>query len=1004
MTTPETGRSGRFRVRINSFAGCCIVACSLLLPTRNALAETLTGTVSNSATGQNLEGARVAIKGTPREVFTDSQGVYRFLDVPPGSVSLSVSYTGLNPVETSVNVAAGGTSRHDVGLTSDIYQLGQFVVSGDREGNAQAITLQRLSDGIKSIVAADAFGGLAGNPAELVARLPGIEGESVGGDIRYIRIRGLHQNLSSITMDGNRLADAASAGSTREFQFQTIGSDAIERIEVVKLPTPDMDGDSIGGNVNLVSKSAFDSTPERRIRGSIGTIWRATDERDKARPNYSLSYSEVFGGRLGVTLNAAYRPHYSLAEQTTQTHQNLPSGNPGPAYTHTFTLTDFRNLRTRSGVGVKLDYKLSDATRFYLNTSYNKHVEHESDAEANFQTNQGVAAVNAAGQFTGNNGIIPGYTDTVTEVRAVNNSRVTLSSANLYKDGRTQHVQLGAVHRYDRLDIDYDVYQSNSKANYAGTAEPAFILRNVGWRLDKSENAYLPMITQTAGPDWTDINNYTENEFTIARRAAWDDYRGASLNVKKSFTSPVPSYIKTGLRWREQTRQNVSTPFSGSYVGPDGVMGVNPRTGINDDNLAQFMSGRPLPGDLARYPGMPFPSVVNEGRSFWTALDENPALLEQDIADNVEDTLRGNTFFEEDITAFYAMGSVQLGKLSILAGARVEETKVHGEGALQIITPEEEARRAAWVGPLTDEEIRRRTTAEFGSRQTRDGKTRDVLPGVHFKYTPLPNLVVRLGYAANIGRPSIGQLVPNTNVDFEDQTVTTSNPALKAQLADNFDLSAEYYFEPAGVVSAGVFLKEIDRFIFRAGGQTIPTGQDNGFNGQFAGYTLTTQANGGSAKVKGFELNYNQQFTFLPGFWKGFGAFANYTRMEAEGNYGSGSEIGAQPTPKIAGFNPKNANVGLSYIRNKVTFRAQLNYRGRYLLTFNANESRLVYARSRTTVGIKTSYRINRNFDVYFDVVNLFSEPDREREFTGGRPQVYSMLLPQFFFGINARL
>jgi hypothetical protein len=63
-----------------------------------------------------------------------------------------------------------------------------------------------------------------------------------------------------------------------------------------------------------------------------------------------------------------------------------------------------------------------------------------------------------------------------------------------------------------------------------------------------------------------------------------------------------------------------------------------------------------------------------------------------------------------------------------------------------------------------------------------------------------------------------------------------------------------------------------------------------------------------------------------------------------------------------------------------------------------------VYARARTTLGIKTSYRINRNFDVYFDVVNLFSEPDREREFTGGRPQVYSMLLPQLFFGVNWRL
>jgi len=177
-----------------------------------------------------------------------------------------------------------------------------------------------------------------------------------------------------------------------------------------------------------------------------------------------------------------------------------------------------------------------------------------------------------------------------------------------------------------------------------------------------------------------------------------------------------------------------------------------------------------------------------------------------------------------------------------------------------------------------------------------------------------------------------------------------------------------------------------------------------GFGGEFAGYTLTSQANGGYAKVKGLELAYNQQFTFLPGFWSGFGAFANFTKMEAEGNYGSGTAIALAPTPKIAGFNPLNANAGISYIRNKVTFRVQLNYRDRYLLTFNTNESRLVYARARTTVGVKTAYRLSRRFEFYFDVVNLFSEPDREREFTGGRPQVYSMLLPQLFFGINGRL
>jgi outer membrane receptor protein involved in Fe transport len=107
---------------------------------------------------------------------------------------------------------------------------------------------------------------------------------------------------------------------------------------------------------------------------------------------------------------------------------------------------------------------------------------------------------------------------------------------------------------------------------------------------------------------------------------------------------------------------------------------------------------------------------------------------------------------------------------------------------------------------------------------TRDGEYRDVLPGLHFKYSPLPNLVTRLGYATNIGRPGPGQLVPNTLVNYDSQTVSSSNPSLRPQTANNFDLTAEYYFEPAGVISAGVFLKELNRFIYSAGGAIIPAG------------------------------------------------------------------------------------------------------------------------------------------------------------------------------------
>ncbi len=970
--------------------------------------QTLIGTVTNSATGRALEGARVVLQGTGREMLTNGQGIYRFDNLAPGGVVLKVSYTGLNTVDIPVDVKPGIRNQADVGLTSDIYTLGEFVVSGEREGNAQAVTLQRLSIGVKSVVSTDAFGSLAGNPVDLLVRLPGVEGVTSGGDFRYVRIRGMHYNLNTVTMDGNRIADA-SGSDTREVQFQTVGSDTVERMEVIKSPTPDMDADSIGGAVNLVSKSAFDSSPERRIRASVGANWRPFDDRSKtsAPLNYSLSYSEVFGGKLAVAVNAAYRPHFGPIDRTNQTHQLLPADVAGPAYTYNFQIEDRRLNRTRTGGGVRLDYKLSDSTRFFVNTTHDKFTATNYNTPVLFTTAQTIATLDASGRPTGNGAIVPGFTDTFTEIRPIPASRLTITSFTNDKNGTTTHIQLGAVHRYQGIDIDYDVYKSASKSFYPGNRRIEYTIRNLGFTISKSGDKYFPDVAVTSGPDITNLASYTDNSYLIERETAWDIYRGASLSAKKSFRTAFPSYLKAGGRLREQSRRIQNSTYSTVYVGPDGVMGINPATGQNDDNLAQFgQSGRGDPGtELSRYPVFPFPAFHGtEGGPIDRALEQTPQYFRESIAANVASGLTGNQDFKETIDAYYLMGHVDFGKLSLLAGARIESTKVEAEGALVTVTPEERARRAAWVGPVTEEELRRRTIAENSGRLRSKGEYRDVFPGAHLKYEVLPKLITRFSYSTNIGRPSIGQLIPRTSVNYENSSVSSSNPGLKSQYANNYDLSAEYYFEPAGVVSAAVFMKDIKRFIYTDGGAVIGEGAGNGFNGEYAGFAYTTQYNGGSAKIKGLELNYSQQFTFLPGFWNGLGAYANYTRLEAEGNYGTGGAISLTPTSEVPGFNPENANLGISYIKNRISLRFQMNYRGRYLSTYNANRSRLQYTMPRTILDTKMTYRISRQFECYLDILNVLNKPDMRIEYYGGRPGAQHLMSPQVFFGVTARL
>ena len=967
----------------------------------------LTGTVKNAATGRTLGGARVHLKGPNREVYTDEQGIFRFPNVVPGQVMIEVTYTGLDPVTMAVDVVAGTLARHDVAMTSNVYTLGEFRVAGEREGNAQAITLQRQSPGVKSIVSADAFGNLAGNPADLLIRLPGVEGQSMDGDIRFVRIRGMSQNLNTVTVNGNRAANAASAGSSREYQFEHTNADAIERMEVVKSPTPDMDGDSIGGAVNLVTKSAFDSSPERRISGSIGSMWRPWDPRDSDYPeprSYSLNYSEVFKGKFGVTINLGHRVVPSILSESQQSYQQLPNGSTAPAYLYQVDWRDSRITRTRGGANIKLDYKLNDDVRFFFNGSADQSNEKKEQYREQWQTNQSVASLDANGNFTGTGGIVPGFSETLTRIRPVTASNVTLIPQYLNKVAKSNYLQLGGVHKYEMLDLDYDLYHSYAQTDYPGTREIQFIARGIGFEVEKRDNPNFPYITQTAGPDLRNIATYNENLYSSTIRNGKDRYVGVALNATKRFDTVVPSWIKVGGRIRQQERNLTDNSYLGTYVGPDGVMGPNPATGINDDNLAQFGRGFGVPDtELARYAALPYANFPGKGRAGIDPIfAQNPQFFRPDVARNTQVAFTGKQDFEETITAAYIMGNIDLGKLSVMGGVRVEETEVEGTGALQYISPEEKARRAAWVGSLTNAEIERRNIEEYGRRQTATGKNRDVFPGVHFKYTPFRNLITRLSYATNVGRPSIGQLIPRTTVNDDSQTISTSNPSLKPQKADNFDLSTEYYFEPAGVVSVGVFIKEINRFIYTAGGAIVAQGSGNGFDGNYAGYQLTTQYNGGSARVRGIEVNYNQQFTNLPGFWSGFGAFATYTRMDSKGDYESGGNI--QSTSEIPGFNPMTANAGISYIRGKITVRVQYNYTDQFLSSYNANQSRLWYTILRRTVDVKTMYRLTPKIDAYLDLNNIFDEPDSGSKWFNNRARNIKEMSPLVSLGMNFRL
>jgi TonB-dependent receptor len=322
------------------------------------------------------------------------------------------------------------------------------------------------------------------------------------------------------------------------------------------------------------------------------------------------------------------------------------------------------------------------------------------------------------------------------------------------------------------------------------------------------------------------------------------------------------------------------------------------------------------------------------------------------------------------------MGNVRLGQVSVLAGARVEDTRDNGEGPLNYITPAEAARRASWVGVVTDAEQRRRNLEQFGRRETNKGQYRFYLPGVHLKYEPINSLVTRLSWSTGVGRPAFGSIIPNTTINETAQTVTISNPELKPQYANNWDLSAEYYFKPQGMISVGAFKKRIKDYIASDSSQFVEAGQDNGFDGQYVGYRITTSRNQGEATIEGFEASYQQQLTFLPGWSKGFGIYSNITKLRTHGNnsaFMTGPTSSAGGT--IAGFLNTTGNIGLGYRGLGLDLRLQAVYRGKYLTSNSTNPALVTYQRSKVSWTWKSRYNFSKRLGVFFDLENIISTP-----------------------------
>ena len=969
----------------------------------------IAGQVSNAATKSYLEGAVVAISGTNRTIITDREGRYQFREVEANEVTVEVSFSGLDTQRIPVPVRAGQRVVRDVQLTSEIYKMDKFTVAGEREGTALAETLQRQAPNVKAVVSSDTYGDLtaAGNIADLLTHLPGITANYSGPEARTVNIRGVPPGLSTVTMDGQQVATAGSARLGRGFEFEVASLANIETIEVTKAPTPDMDGAAIGGSVNLVSKSAFDRVAGRLFSYTVGFATQRGYHSRSSRwqqpikgygPSMNFSYSDVVGEKknIGITITGLANSQPVGGAQIINTFER--KNDPGPVFSYVVDRNDVGgSTYSRAATGIKLDYRWNEQTTVSVNTAYNYSFGTDENHAHILQTvglpttatPAVLATVDANGNRTGGGYINPNYSNGITRVYAHPTlSLSTIGSAAVSKSGETYLISPAVRHRFDGLNIDYSMSYSDAALFYNRARKKRFDSRvkgevtlqlgGIGWLFDRSRDSIWPTITQTEGPSMFVLSNYSlpsTSFFTQPDRTGLDTVLSGKFDLRKDLSLSVPTFIKAGFIYKQQKRSLFNNSHRYNFVGADGTLG----TSDDKTGLAQFLDTRGIiVDDEERYfknrGGLPqWPDNFAMGEH----LTLHPEQWKEDIVYGTQNSKQLSLrTMRELIAAAYVMGNIRLGKVSVLSGVRMEDTRGSGEGPVNYVSPAEKARRAAWVGPVTDPELRRRTEAQFGGRVTNKGQYRDVLPGVHLKYEPFERLVTRASWSTGVGRPDFGSIIPNTIADDTPRTVSVSNPNLKPQHANNYDLTAEYYFNPQGVFSVSLFRKKIADYIYTDTSQTVGAGADNGFDGEYVGYRLTTQANGGTAKIEGIEFNYQQQLSFLPGWAKGFGVYTNYGYTQTEGNYGGTVVL---TTRSLAGFLNKNGNAGLSYRGYGLDLRLQAAYRGNYLITNSTTPALLVYSNAKTTWNLKARYDVMKRLTLFLDVENLFEEPLNDR-------------------------
>ncbi len=899
---------------------------------------TITGKVIDDA-GMPLPGASLVIEGTSIGTSTNFDGDFQFNKVNEGNYNILVSYLGFDDQKLEVQVVNNQNTVLNISMVGSSESLDEVVISSSTDGQSKALNKQRTAEQIVSIVSADQIGRFPDlNTAEAVQRIPSVSLQRDQGEGRFVQIRGTPPGLTNISINGEQIPSPE--GEFRYVALDVVPIDQLAAIEIVKSVTPDMDGDAIGGSVNLITKSA--GSGARKVSGTIGGGYNTLVE---SAENFQLqaSYSERFG-KFGLAFNSSYLVSTRGSDNNESVFRKEDFGNGEVYVLDQLQLRDYEIERKRLGLSGTIDYKIGATSSLFIRGIFNDYSDQEFRRRMRFRPGKG----------------------TYLTPTTVEEGEFTNSLKDREQVQQIWSINTGGKHNIGSVTLDYEFAYSEAKENELDRIDIGFEhSETADFTIDRSDVDF-PQFTITNGVDRFDYSQYEFDEIELTDRIRNDRNITAKFNVKIPYKLGTgDGYIKTGFKHRDKEKDRINNVkvYGADFVNPQDEFTLNDILGdFRDDD---FLGGR-YDNGLFADPGL-VRGLADRIRA--------GGFLDEDTEASIEES--DGPFYEatEKVSAAYLMTKIQFGKLMVLSGLRYENTTVdYIANELDFDNP----------NPVT--RVEGSNDYDFW------------LPNLQFKYDLAEYTNLRAAFTWTYARPNFDGLVPARTINQQDQEIEEGNPLLEPADAFNFDILGEHYFKNVGVLSGGFFYKNIDNFIY--------TSIQRRQGGAFDGFRIESPINGSVANLWGLEVNWQQNFTFLPGIWSGFGIYANYTFTDSSIDVFRGEDVDnlTEEETSLPGQADHIFNLALAYKKGRVQARIAWNYNGSYIQELSSLASDDTIFDDRLQLDFSTSFKISDTFSIYAEAINLNDSPVRQYQGDRSRPVFQEFYEPWYRFGLKFNL